>query len=258
MATPTASSFFLHDIQFHLLVCRRCEHAVRPGQIVSHLKSLPHRVPLAQARLVQAEVETDLQWRDVQPDRERIEVPVTLKKPVEGLTVFTDGIWCRHSSTCHYVCRGVKTMKNHWRIHHGWAPFGKRGHVSPTELAQAEAQIKTSTQAVCCQRFFKRAAGSQFIRVVRPGAEYEPAPPLPTDEAIEEFRGWWTQEVQPELMGERTTVVQAGEINEANSWLRRAQWTKHLAGVPEPNLRRCVRRPEECQCSHSFLDLTCN
>lgn len=210
MSTPTATTLFSSHSQYHLLICRQSVHAIQPSGIVYHLTHLPHRLPHAQARALRVEVETDTQWSDIQ------NFPLTLQTPVDGLTVFTDGLWCCHSSQCNYVCRDITVMRRYWRQQHSWNPTSHPagGRQTPQKLQKTEDLIQSHIQRVCCQRFFKRAQGSQFIRITRLGAEYEPTPAIPTDEAIAGFPTR-IHDVQDELREDQPTVVQAGEVREA-------------------------------------------
>jgi len=40
-------------------------------------------------------------------------------------------------------------------------------------------------------------------------------------------------------------VIEAGERDEANPWLRRTQWAVYLAGLDPAQLVKCVQRPSE-------------
>jgi hypothetical protein len=40
-------------------------------------------------------------------------------------------------------------------------------------------------------------------------------------------------------------VIQAGELDEANPWLRRTQWAQYLQGVPVRSLSEAIATPDK-------------
>lgn len=99
---------------------------------------------------------------------------------------------------------------------------------------------------VSCQRVFTHGVGSHYIHVQRPGVgstvdiDTEDTPrPRVVDRLLIQM-----EEIYNEQQAHRT-VIEAGERDEANPWLRRTQWAVYLAGLDPQRLVDCVQRPGE-------------
>jgi hypothetical protein len=153
-------------------VCR----PTNPGSVVFHLTRSPHRTTTVYARQIQTAI---AEWDGVEVDINHLTFPVRVDRPIEGLTMYTDGILCTRVPGCGYVCRSKESLRKHWRMEHSWSPYGLQ---QGDQLSQShhnnivQAAIQNASQAVSRQRFFTSRFGSHYIHIRRPGPSYEPVP----------------------------------------------------------------------------------
>ena len=243
MAAPTADELFVRIPEYSVMVCRQCQYAVRPTQVVFHLTHSPHRIPGPHARQIQAVVDA---WDPVERDPSQLVFPVVISRPIEGLAVYRDGILCTQTPDCGYVCRSREGIRKHWRTQHSWSPYRQRGRHRAHETEDAQTAIQNAMQRVTCQRFFPTRVGSHYIRVTHPPSPQQPHPAREVHDAravdrlIEEVRGYERQDREAQR-----SVVQAGDLDEATPWLNRTGWIRYLQGVPRRELFHSTARPEE-------------
>lgn len=188
------------------------------------------------------------QWDGVQAC-DRWMVPTSVMESIIGLPIYTDGILCNRVSGCGFVARSIKTIRNHWHAEHQWT--SQNVHRSRQQAhTQAQQDIIQATMAVSCQRAFTHGVGSHYIHVQCPGldstvnieAEDTPQPHVVNQLVAQMEEAFTEQQAQ-------RTVIEAGEQDEANPWLRRTQWAVYLAGLDPQQLLDCVQRPDEADTS---------
>ncbi|GME37957.1 uncharacterized protein LTHEOB_12917, partial [Neofusicoccum parvum] len=125
-----------------------------------------------QAELVGGEVRS---WHGLIAFSSELEVPARVQRPVTELPLFKDGLLCRKdASSCQYVCRNEKMMKEHWYTKHGWSiRGGGKGRQSRMVEEGLKRRFQEAVKQVCCQRFFPTFHGSQYFEVCRPEPEQE-------------------------------------------------------------------------------------
>lgn len=230
-----------HDVP--IIVCKKCQHAVRPKEIIRHLQGTHHRVPLATARQTSEAVR---QWDGVRAC-DQWTAPTVVTESITGLPIYTDGILCNRVSGCGFVARSIKTIRNHWHAEHQWTSQNvRRNRQQAHAHAHAQREITQATMAVSCQRAFTHGAGSHYIHVRRPGCgrtvdiEAEDTPqPDGVHQLVAQLEDAFTEQQA------HRTGIQAAERGEANPWLRRTQWAVYLADLDHEPLVRCVQRPDE-------------
>ena len=110
MATD-ATEHFLHSSEWHVVICKECQYAVWPSQIVGHLTNKQHALSRKVALSISDDIE---QWPGVAPFPGEFRVPDSVTAPIEGLTIHNDGVKCQmNDGACPDVCRGIGTMKWH-------------------------------------------------------------------------------------------------------------------------------------------------
>jgi hypothetical protein len=132
-------------------------------------------------------------------------------------------------------------MRKHWREQHAWvAPGNRSGRRKPQGPSAAEQQIQQFTRVIRCQRAFTQGPGSHYIRVQTeaiPEADSLPAPEI-SDRLIEQIEQAFTErQGLPQL-------IEAGQRDEANPWLRRTQWAVYLQGINPQHLIDSVQAPD--------------
>jgi hypothetical protein len=234
---PTASELFFTNSEFQVVICRKCEHAVRRDNIITHLTGTNHRVPRTVARYIESCVQ---QWDHIEDQPNISHWPTQIDSPIPRLTVFDDGLLCLRCER--YICRTMQSLRVHWQRVHEWSPSTHEGRPKPSETARIQAEIKTSCQSVLCQRIFKHGSGSQFIAIRQPDPQRaEPVPPMDAiQQLVQRVRAFQAQQARSQQ-----TIIQAGEIDEATPWLNRTGWVRYLQGISSALLVQSMERPDE-------------
>ena len=237
-----ADQFFTQSHEVPIIICKKCQFAVRPKEIIRHLQSTHHRLPLAIARQIDIEIQT---WDRIEACTQWT-VPTTVTEPIPGLLIYTDGILCNRILGCGFIARSIATMRTHWRTEHQWSALQGRGNSRHEDRMAAEQDFQQATVMVSCQRAFTHGAGSHYIHVQCPSldstAEMEPMDtpqPHVVSQLAAQMEAAFTEQQA------HRTVIEAGERDEANPWLRRTQWAVYLAGLDPQQLVDCVQRPDE-------------
>src|SRR4051812_26812823 len=119
-----ATQFFHQPSTDLVLVCKKCEHVVRPREVLRHLQSPNHRLPMRIAR----EIADVVQTSDRAHECDAWQPPTVVNTPIANLPVFSDGILCEKDLFCQFIARTANTIRQHWRDQHGWvAPTSTRG-----------------------------------------------------------------------------------------------------------------------------------
>jgi hypothetical protein len=172
------------------------------------------------------------------------QAPTAVLDPIPNLPVFLDGILCQKGQFCQFIARKASTIRKHWREKHAWvAPAYYSGRRRQQGLSAAEQQIQQFTRVVRCQRAFIQGPGSHYIRVrtlgveAITGADSMPATGV-ADRLIDKIELAFTEE------SELPQLIEAGERDNANPWLRRTQWAVYLRGIDPQHLIDCVQAPD--------------
>jgi hypothetical protein len=134
------------------VVCKECRYAVWPSQVVGHLTNKQHKLARKQA---EAEWEEIQGWVGVAQYPSEFAVPPFVDRPIDELASYDDGIKCGlDDGECPYVCRGMNTMKAHWRKIHGFSAGQNRGGSGMLKREDIERRISEHCRRVRCQRFW--------------------------------------------------------------------------------------------------------
>ena len=237
-----ADQYFIRNNQWGVAICRQCEHAVKPKDIVRHLTTPKgiHRVSRGVAQHVFDIIEDADEWDSV--NDETGVLPTSVPCPIPGLTMYRDGLLCKLSG-CGQIYRSADSLRTHWYREHRFSAFSHRGKPRPSETTAGREKQEEFTQRVVCQRFFRNKYGSHYIHVRQPGAAYEPEAPPPqatqVAEAVDQLREVFARKMQLEK------EIQPGAIDEANPWLDRTGWAVYLRGRKPKELRMCIESPKE-------------
>ena len=214
-----------------VIICRHCRQGVRPAEIEQHLKK-QHQLPHADAHAISEAIQ---QWDGIQQDSQAIQIPYELDEPLPILPCEPNGLQCcRLDPPCQYLVSSMKAMRNHWRDVHGWSQYCHGGRARQAQQAASQAELQQSFRCVSWQQVFRGGKGSHYIYIRFPDGRAEPPPPTTQiQQAVDQMYMSW-QEQQEKQRRER--VVQAGEINDANPWLRLTRWAEYLQGVDPADL----------------------
>ncbi|KAJ5455493.1 uncharacterized protein N7458_003757 [Penicillium daleae] len=177
----SAHHYFHHNTEYHLAICKRCEHAVKPPEIIRHLSQRKgHGVPMRVAQRVCNMIHDA--WPDV-VDEPSI-FPTHVKQPIPALAIHKGGIKCR---SCAYVCRTTESIRKHWRLEHQFSVYNHSRKPRPSEVQAGQEKREHAMQRVVCQRIFPYGLGSHYIHIRQPGPDCEPAPPPPRADIVDEL-----------------------------------------------------------------------
>lgn len=237
---PTASDLFFTSPQLQVVICRKCEHAVRRDEVATHLTSTHHRVPRPVAHHIEVTVQ---QWDHIEDPPNVQSWPAAVEQPIPGLPVHHDGLLCLRCES--YICRSQEVMRKHWQTDHQWAPHRHRGRPKQSDMPQVQSELSRASQPVSYQRVFKSRAGSHFIRVWQPFPDSDPDPqPIAPAEAAAQLIQQW-KAIQAEQQAARHTVIEAGDLDEATPWLNRTGWARYMRGLPLRPVVESMDRPAD-------------
>lgn len=232
-----AHDFFSVNPEFEVLICQKCECAVRPGQVQAHLTSTVHRIPRSAAQYIQSVVQ---QWDHIAEPLNPDAWPRAIDDPVPGIPVYRDGLLCLRCQV--YICREIKGLKRHWRKEHDYRIQPSTGRPTPSKQQAIQGVIADNSRSVHCQRLFTQGPGSHYIRV-SPLADAAPEPVADIDSVdrlMQQVREYQQQDQQA-----HETIIQAGDLDEATPWLNRTGWVQYLQGTPREPLVQSIARPED-------------
>jgi hypothetical protein len=238
---PVASEYFDHLPEWHVVVCKECQHAVWPQQVKGHLQSKQHRITVKEAAAIAEEIQ---EWPGVAQYGSEFEVPVHVDRPVPELPLYQDGTMCQLDSTrCSYICRDTKTMKKHWRVQHGWSIRNGRGGSGADKKKAVDRRSEQGARKVHCQRFYPQGIHSHYFEVRQPQTATQAQIGSSTGEAAwtrawERAREYWD-----EMQQESNSKIKKGETDEASPWLKRTGWIEYLEGCDREDLLRSIREP---------------
>ena len=233
--------YFHHLPEWTVVVCKECQYAVWPDQVKGHLQGKQHRVPIVEASGISEKVQ---EWPGVTRFPSEFQMPTYVEEPVVEIPLYTDGWKCRlDDQQCPYICRDIKTIKKHWRTHHGWSVRSARGG-SGREKAQAvKKRFREGAKPVYCQRVFPQGVHSQYFEVRQPEDATTAQIHASTSEAAWS-RAWQRANEYWELMQEEAhSKIQQGETTEVTPWLKRTGWLKYLDECDRKELLESIRQP---------------
>lgn len=220
---------FQHLPKYRVIICNRCQFAVIPGQIDSHIKSRHIDFSRAQRTQIVAHVAT---LSDVAQTPEDVQYPRIDSAPVEGLPVIKDGLRCVHETsagTCNYTCQTTKAMSAHCRRAHQWQNPRKRG--GDARLRPAEATGRLWVQGQPFQRFYRTGTWQQCFPVrATGGSSSDQSESITNDQQA-------TQQGEAILNGFFQAFEDAQEEDnsndqrrrcEPNPWLEHTMWERHI------------------------------
>ena len=230
-----AASLFDHLAEHALAICKECRHGVLPSQIKNHLQRV-HRMDSKQAESAAEKVGSRaglIQYAS------ELEMPSQVVAPMPQLPVYPDGLKCRlDPDQCRQIFRSSEAMRKHWRRVHDWLPASKGGRPSQVEKGKIQARIKKGCQTIHCQRLLVQGQGSQYFQVQQPSEH------IPIDgDAVWARVGERMAKVWANIETRAQNTIQAGEKDEVNPWLQRAQWLPYLEGLERPELLACIEEP---------------
>ncbi|EDN06580.1 predicted protein [Histoplasma mississippiense (nom. inval.)] len=136
----------------------------------------------------------------------------------------------------------MNTMRKHWQNKHSWSPYPSRGRTAPQKRTAAQDEVDRSCQKVQFQQVFASRKGSHYIQIqTKETIKHTGTPDQNRASQVIDEKERFYQEQQRQT----SNVIQAGEHDEANPWLRRTRWPVYLTNIAPNDLVNCVQRPDD-------------
>ena len=230
---------FIQNSQYRILICKSCQIAVFPIEMARHLKDHHHQdrkecqAIAREAQNLVIVIQSPQQWA-----LEGV-YPRPNASAVFGLKVHQDGFQCLTPGCC-FVGRNITSIKEHCRTAHCWVnPYGKGG-----SKASRQSHKYPWRFGVSCQQFFNHRAHQNYFAVVTtPSTSSFPPASSPaimsgTQQLLQQI-----QQRQAEITEKST--VEAQQKLDANPWLNRTGWARHLEGITWDRMAVLIRLPQE-------------
>ena len=234
---------FTHLPEFQVIVCRKCKHAVLPSQIDTHFTKKPDHAldKPSRQQIFDAvfRIPNLISNEDILRERGFQYPPATAAQIPELSSPKTNGNRCkfetREGIQCPYISCQRQGIQEHCRLVHQWENPKRKGR--PT-LDQRRQVIPWET-GVHCQRFFTHGPYSGFFEVQREVIGVRAEEPWEKASRIIAVQIARAEERQNHF------VEVTDEAQEANPWLRRTGWARHLEDFNKEELRELVAEIDE-------------
>ena len=145
-------------------MCKRCFCAAWLALAYAHLTSKAHCLPKYEARSIAKDLDS---WQGLCSQGE-FQLPNLSVEYIPELSPCHDGLRCllqQDDVPCHYVCRNMKSLKEHWRGRHQWKLQLTRGGSGFAQKELVTKQLAKAMRHVRCQRFFLHGQHSSYFEV---------------------------------------------------------------------------------------------
>ena len=228
---------FVHLPQQCLVVCLKCQYAVLPKNIDTHLKDEDtHNMPRDDRQRVIEEVQKIEGLIQERSELNSISFPPASDPPIPYLQEpRADGMKCKlftEGKPCRYIACQIQKIQEHYRDKHGWENPQKRGR------PEAGREVDTPWECgVQCQHFFIRGSGAQYFQVQAAGTRQDAGPggEIGFEAAKQELRQALKQAGE-----EDRQITEPEESKEPNAWLRRVGCAAHLEESDRKDVRGWV------------------
>ncbi|KAI7349578.1 hypothetical protein KC320_g5979 [Hortaea werneckii] len=212
MAGMGFGGLFEIDNKHRILICTKCQYAIGPSHLATHLKGYHSRLTLEQHGTYVAKVDSFSALAHYHKD---VVYPTPNDPPVPILPVYFDGLRCdwvdNRNLACAYVCHNLPLMPKHYRA---------------------------------CQRFFKVNSWQKYFEVARQneGAIVE----RQTSRKHEFFRAQEedVQQAQHDAADDANRVHRFNDhVSAVVPWLRETGIADHVCGLRKDEIRTAIAIP---------------
>lgn len=182
------------------------------------------------------------QWDHIIQEPHAVQIPRILQNPLPGIELHTNGMQCQQDPEhCQYITTHIKTMRKHWQQVHGWTQHRHSGFVSSQEREEGMIGFQQSFRTVAWQQVFPTRKNSHLVHIQScdPEPVEPPAPSTDREAMVAEIKAQAAADDQAAA----NQVIQAGDLQDANPWLRRTRWARYLAEVHPQDLLDVVATP---------------
>ncbi|TPX16410.1 uncharacterized protein E0L32_012428, partial [Thyridium curvatum] len=235
---------FVQLSDFPFVICRQCKIGVVTNEVKAHLKKQHGNISQQQARAYvqmaqaipnaihnQAKLK---EWPYPGPETK----PIPFIKPPKS-----DGLGC---NSCRYVVRDTRQMQKHCEAAHSWSNNRRRGRYNQrAERMLPPVPWRTGVQ---CQQMFPNRAGSSWFEVGRGQAVSRQAQADSPEQELAAFITQIHQEEEQAFEAEaKSQMHEADDKWEADRWLRRCGWSRHLANTDQERLRGMLQPIDDAE-----------
>ena len=231
---------------FVLLYVEHAQHAVLPTQIHSHLAGPRHDISPQQRCIMKDNViaHTHNLITSKQELQDQLTIPNPNQPPFPEIPIYVNGLACTKDG-CQFLCRQSKHMASHYQsVHHWLNPYRRGGSLRSRQNHQYPWREK-----VRCQRFFTQGSRQEYfeVRPVNPVNTLNPASGLasyPASEAIKQHVLDQITQKQAQIRASQQSVNTPDKLD-ANPWLNRTEWPRHLNGLDFESMASWVELPQQ-------------
>ena len=137
MSISIIEQYLSYEVEYKVVVCRRCKHAVLPREITTHFSGNSHHLTKSRCRELLAAVNGIPSIIKV---REDIPVFHRVVDPIKSIETHHDGLRCTYDEAhCRYIYRKVINMRQHVQREHQWTKYRRRGRpIKKTQHRETE------------------------------------------------------------------------------------------------------------------------
>jgi hypothetical protein len=224
-------------------ICKAHYHGVLLSQLSSHLQSGHKELTVATRKAIVLAATAFPDWAT---SAEEVVYPRPDTPTVAHLPVYKDGFMCQADTrgVCSFIVRTLQGIQKHCRDEHGWTNPRKRGRPYQSE----EAGSASWREGVWCQKYQPSGQLGRLFQVSplrSEGAQYAANEEGDLQRALKASFLQSTIALQKAQKDAHALVEVDSNRYLWNTWLRRTQWARHLAGFNRSWLLRQAQRPDD-------------
>ncbi|KAH8669335.1 hypothetical protein BGZ61DRAFT_498117 [Ilyonectria robusta] len=229
---------FIYVPEYPFVIYKPYQIAVVSNEVVRHMKA--QHAADNKAKYIHNIIKAIPGIISNQEELKQWSVPPPTTAPIPWLPPpKPDGLGC---DECPYVARQLRRIKQHYRVHHRWINHRTRSRRTK-ESAAADPAVPWRT-GVQCQRFFRNRVASSWFEVGRSIPSSSRGDSQNDVNRKAEFIKRIQQEDKEAFESEANARVQdISDKWEAQRWLKRCGWPRHLANIDKMWLRKEVLQP---------------
>ncbi|KAF4473075.1 ATP-dependent DNA helicase Q1 [Fusarium albosuccineum] len=230
---------FVHSPEYPFVICKRCKVGFVTSEVVNHLKTKHGHIDKKERqRIKQAVAACDGVSKDQAELRGWVLPPPTIGPNPYIKAPQQDGLGCNH---CIYVVREVRRIREHCRDQHGWINSRKKGG---RHRAGPQAQPVPWRSGVQCQQVCHWGHGRRWFEVGRPESDTQRQARAREEDKHQDVVKFFDR-IYREDEAAFETEAQAriqdhDDKHDADRWLNRCGWPRHLEGIERDELRRLL------------------
>lgn len=233
---------FMHLPEYPFVFCKTCKSGFVASEVLNHLKNKHGHISRKDMQRIKQTIAACMGVaRDQAELRGWASPPPTIRPNPHIQPPQEDGLGC---NDCPYVVRDMQQMQKHYREQHGWVNHRKRGG-QHTARRQGQPQPVPWRSGVPCQRICHWGHGKRWFEVGRPEMEEQGGPSAADGDGFKDavrFAKRIYREDQEAFKSETEARVQdANDKWEAERWLNRCGWARHLEGIERDRLRAVLQ-----------------